>query len=172
MDYIIEKQWILHFLDIQKENNDHNIPHKIKRIIKQSLCLIPSDRELTFNNNHYNYHTRTYQEYLDIIIENSIASKISMCVSLVYMNRAIKERMMIFNNNDLILIYFVALCIASKYCDDQPFSNCTYSKILRIPLKRFNELEHHFLKILNYECYIDLEYYEEHIDEIFSCEDK
>ena len=69
-----------------------------------------------------------------------------------------------------------SIILATKFNDDECDKNELYSKISGIPLREINELEKKTLKFLEYNLYVDPEYYWKYKNELknkvnkFSCE--
>ncbi|KAM3134033.1 hypothetical protein pb186bvf_013875 [Paramecium bursaria] len=98
--------------------------------------------------------------YLFRIAKYSKASEQCFVLALIYLDR-IQElnTSIILNSYCIHRFLIVAIMIAIKFYDDEYYKNEYYAKIGGITIKEMSELEKEFLDLIQYQLYVDQEFF-------------
>ena len=88
------------------------------------------------------------EDYINHIKKYSIASNESYILASIYRNRICKKTPI--NSYNIHRLFLTSLVIASKYWDDNYYSNAFYSKVGGISLLEMNDLEMNFLFLIKF----------------------
>jgi hypothetical protein len=87
----------------------------------------------------------------------------SFCLSLVYLDRFYHVTGLAPCKEIIYRLYLICLIIALKYNEDVCLSNKAYSNIGGISNTDLNKLERMFLKLINYNLYVEESLFEEYL---------
>jgi hypothetical protein len=121
----------------------------------------------------------TIDLYLERLIKYSKIEDSTLVVTLMYIDRLCETKEIILNVYNIhryvykllpLRIVFIAMLLAIKYNEDDIFTNEYYSKVAGISLPEVNSMEHLFLKLINFELFIENDYYNKYIDNLTHCD--
>ena len=97
----------------------------------------------------------TLIDYINRIITYSDSEINTLICSLIYIDRINKIKAI--NEFNIHRIFFTAVLISIKYNEDDIFKNDYYAKIAGVNLNEINKMEFDFIKLLDFNLYIDPE---------------
>jgi hypothetical protein len=103
-----------------------------------------------FDNNNSNF---TLSNIIYRLYKHDVTRFSTYNLSLVYLDKLFLQYynyIKLTNLNTFIIYFIICLLIASKYNDDQPYNNYSYSVISYIPLNIVNKLEILILQLFDY----------------------
>lgn len=105
--------------------------------------------------------------YISRIIRSKLMSTQSLIVAIMYLKRFIDNTEVgFFNYLTVHRIVLIAILIASKYVDDELYTNKDYARLGGIDLENMNSMELEFLFRVGFSLYIEQGEYNQLCDEI------
>ena len=92
-------------------------------------------------------------------IENS-----TLILALIYIDRICSKKKIILTKYNIHRLLFTSIIIAIKYNEDINYNNLFYSKVAGISVKELIKLEGDFLKIINFELFVQDDLYQKYND--------
>ncbi|KYQ88220.1 Non-receptor tyrosine kinase spore lysis A [Tieghemostelium lacteum] len=104
--------------------------------------------------------------YLARLLKYSPCSKECFIMSLVYIDRFLRNCDLIVNSMNIHRLVITSLLISTKYLDDIFYNNEFYSQVGGISLREMNGLEVNFLTMMNYTVNCSLDEFEKYSREV------
>jgi hypothetical protein len=133
----------------------------LEAMATQFHCQLSSSQSMQYKVTVYDSHTVPDIQLADYLHRLSKMSKCiyrDLVVALVYIDKLINNEVIngiSFHNVHRLIA--IALMISTKFFDDVPYSNKSWSQIVGIPLRELNSTEVHFLQALNFDLGTDLQ---------------
>jgi len=100
------------------------------------------------------------KNYLKLCLSSFNCSDACYVLALVYIKRIAKTAPDIICSLSVHRLLFFALLLATKYHDDECYSNKCYAKIGGLTVERMNMLEAEFVKMLDWKVFVDPQEYQ------------
>ena len=140
---ILLKEFIKkHYIDLI-----NNLNNEITNIEITATEILINDIQKYNKYNKYN----DLNQFIRNIIKYSYTEKNTLLIALIYLNKIKKSTKL----GCVKQMFIISLIIAGKYHKDNNHSLIAWSKLCNLPKKKLLEYERTFLKILNYELYIN-----------------
>ena len=94
------------------------------------------------------------EEFFKRIIEYTNVEFSTLIISLIYINKVLETGIVLSDYNVYKLVS-ISILLAIKYNEDKLFNNDFYGKVFGLSLKEVNYLEYSYLKILDFNVYIE-----------------
>lgn len=156
-------------VELNNFSNDKFIIKKISKtlndIIKQSEEKQKKLKTILESNNKSPFFHNTIpkisiEKYLYRIKKYTDIEDSTFVISLMYIDILADKQKMVLSKFNIFRILFSAILIAVKYNEDKIFDNIFYSKIAGINIKKLNKLEYSFLKLIDFQLYVNDNLYE------------
>ena len=141
--------------------NINNINRKrdklVERITKILVRLVEANKNISYIENEMNnpfYNTIpsiSINDYLKQISKWSQCSNDVFIMALIYIDRLIKTKNAMINNNTVHRYILISIMEAAKFQDDIHYNNKTYAIMGGITIQELNKLETHFLFSLQFD---------------------
>lgn len=147
-----------------------NISSKMVKKISDSLIdiLDNSSKENSFQTEKMIFKTKTLpiislEKYIYRLVHYIKPEITSFCLSLVYIDRFFQITNYKPTKEIIYRLYLICLIVAIKFNEDSSLTNKAYSNIGGISTIELNNLEKTFLKLVNFNLYVDESLFEEYI---------
>lgn len=119
---------------------------------KQPKEIIERQKKMSF-------HSKTpasvsLPEYIERILKYSHIEESTLIIALIYIDRLCDRQNVILSDNNIHRIVFTAIILATKYNEDDFYSNSYYSKVGGIVVEELNVLEFEFAKLIKYTLFV------------------
>jgi len=146
---------------ILDEKYEFSLAYIIQQIINKNKKLsIYNEKLIQQKNSIFNLNepSVSIQKYLHRIFKYTYLEKSSLIISLIYLDRICKYKIFLTNYN-IHKLMVISILMAIKYNEDSIYENKFYAKVFGINLKELNELEFEYIKLINFQFFInDLEF--------------
>jgi len=92
--------------------------------------------------------------YLERVLKYTHIEESTLIIALIFIDRICEINDLIINESNIHRVIFTALITATKYNEDDYYSNSYYSKVGGITVKELNTLEYEFVKLIKYSLFI------------------
>lgn len=101
-------------------------------------------------------------EYIQRIIRYAKPEPSTVIISLYYIDKLCDKTDLELSSNNIHRLILSSIIIAIKYNEDDYYSNTYYAKVGGISLEELNKLEYEMLQLLDFNTYIDDQFYEKY----------
>ena len=112
----------------------------------------------------------TIKQYMQRIMKYTTPEPSTIILSLIYIDQICENSTLKLTRLNIYRFILLSLLTAIKYNEDDYFSNEYYAQVGGVSLKEINLLEYSFLFLLDFNCFIDDETYENYERQIKSLE--
>jgi hypothetical protein len=163
--YTILKEIISENINVNKKNvNKKNVNKKNSDSKKFQIKDKLSNDEKIFDSKEI--PQISLKKYLSRILKYAKPQPSSIIISLILIDKICEHSKINLNQKNIHKIFLTSIIIAIKYNEDEYFTNNYYSKVGGILEKELFHLEYTFLKILNFNVFIDETIYENYYNKL------
>ena len=90
---------------------------------------------------------------------------------VIYLDRFCKKQKIVLTEYNIHRLLFISILIAIKFLEDKYFTNIFYSKICGIKTEILNKMEYQFVCGLNFEMYIEKDFFYKYQDLLFNSQE-
>ncbi len=139
------------------------IADTLTSIISENINTKNTIKEISpFNHDHV--PPISLFDYLYRIQKYSGIEDSTLIIGLIYIDRICSKKKIKLTKNNIHRLLFTSIIIAIKYNEDIIYSNSFYSKIGGISLAELIKLENAFLKIIDFELFVQNDLYQKYYD--------
>jgi hypothetical protein len=124
-------------------------------------------KEILERQKRLSFHSKTpasvtLAEYIERILKYTHIEESTLIIALIYIDRLCDRQNVILSENNIHRIVLAAIILATKYNEDDFYSNNYYSKVGGISVQELNILEYEFSKLVKYSLFIREDIYEKY----------
>ena len=142
-----------------------NLKNYKEKILLQKKLIFESPEIPPISIKDYLFRIQSFSE-----VEDS-----TLIVSLIYIDKICDTASIILSEYNVHRILFMSILMALKYNEDMFYDNKYYSKIAGVPLKELKKMEYEYIKLVNFDLYVNkaiFEKYKKYINSINSIKNK
>lgn len=137
-------------LEILEENKNQKHPKEI----------LDKQKKLSFHSK--TPASVTLSEYIERILKYTHIEESTLIIALIYIDRLCDKQNVVLSDNNIHRIVFGAIVLATKYNEDDFYSNNYYSKVGGIAVQELNLLEYEFSKLVKYSFFVKEDIYQKY----------
>lgn len=154
-DILIEK---INSILISLIEENKNLKNYKEKIILQKKLIFESQEIPPISIKDYLYRIQSFSE-----VEDN-----TLIISLIYIDKICDNASIILTEYNVHKILFVSILLAIKYNEDTFYDNKYYSKIAGVPLKELKNMEYEYIKLINFDLYVNKAIFENYKNYIYS----
>ena len=154
-DILIEK---INSILISLIEENKNLKNYKEKIILQKKLIFESQEIPPISIKDYLYRIQSFSE-----VEDN-----TLIISLIYIDKICDNASIILTEYNVHKILFVSILLAIKYNEDTFYDNKYYSKIAGVPLKELKSMEYEYIKLINFDLYVNKAIFEKYKNYIYS----
>lgn len=134
----------------------------LSEVINENSSFILNSTPL--NQSKYHFHSKTQakisiKSYLERILRFTHCEESSLIMALIYIDKLCEVNNFILTYANIHRIILISIVIATKFNEDECYTNKYYAKVGGVPTNELNLLEFEFLKLLKYDLFVNKRIY-------------